>query len=111
MAERLNRWRWRRVLILALFLLVPTLLADLPLFSKTGHKPQAPAAGQPVLSGGGAQLALLPVERGALHPGQGHRHWHTASGEQGDDEGGLGEAGLGEDGSLQNLVYLTHGEQ
>jgi PEP-CTERM motif-containing protein len=99
MVKRNGKWRWRRALILALFLLIPTLLSDLPVFSRTGHG-AAPAA--PALPG--SALALLPLDRGAIHPAAGRKHWHTAAGTEGGDAGD-------EDELLQNLVYLTHGDQ
>ena len=106
MAERKNKRFWRRALLLALFLLIPALLYDLSILPKTGHKP-APtlAAGQVVASGGGSRLALLPLDRGAIHPGDGHSHWHTTLG--GDGENG----DAADDALLQNLVYLTHAGQ
>jgi hypothetical protein len=102
MVIRRDRRRLRRALILALFLLVPALLSDLPVFSRTGHGSAAPAANSPALSG--APLALLQLDRGALGAERGHKHWHTAAGTEGGDAGD-------EDELLQNLVYLTHGEQ
>ena len=105
MVIRRDRRRLRRALILALFLLVPALLSDLPVFSRTGHgSGAAPAAGAPALSGNGTALALLPLDSGAIHPEAGRKHWHTAAGTEGSDAGD-------EDELLQNLVYLTHGEQ
>ncbi|HEY2835829.1 MAG TPA: PEPxxWA-CTERM sorting domain-containing protein [Rhizomicrobium sp.] len=100
MVKREGRQRWRRVLILALFLLIPALLSDLPLFSKTGH----PGGAAPAAAGssGGGKLALLPVAPGALAIKPGRHHWHAAS--------GAGDAvdDRGEDALLHNLVYLTH---
>ena len=99
MVKRDNKWRWRRVLLLALLLLIPTLLSDLPLFSKMGHgHGGGAAAGQPGASAGGATLALLPVEPGALGLGHGRKHRHVAPGLDVDD---------GQDALLHNLVY-TH---
>ena len=109
MVKRDGRRRWRRVLILALFLLIPALLSDLPLFSRTGHKPHAhgaPAAGPSGVSGGGG-ATLLPLDRGAWHPGHGGGHWHAASGaEGGDGDDDIGLSG----GTLQNLVYRMYGD-
>jgi len=104
MVKRKDKRRWRRVLILALFLLIPALLSDLPLFSKTGHGHGAtPAAGLP----GGAELALLPIAPDAFRMGHGWRHWHAA-GTDGDLYEGQGEA---QDALLHNLVYLTGDEE
>lgn len=100
MVIRPDRRRLRRALILALFLLVPTLLSDLSLFSRTGHG-GGPGSPAPALSG---TLALLPLDRGALHPGAGGKHRHA--GTAGGDAGSADEADL-----LQNLVYLTHANQ
>jgi hypothetical protein len=98
MVKRKDKRRWRRVLILALLLLIPTLLSDLPLFSKTGHgHGAAPSAGQH----GGGELALLPVAPGTLGVKPGKRHWHTAS-----NAGDWGDQGEDRDGLLHNLVYL-----
>ena len=107
MVKRNGKRRWRRVLILALFLLIPTLLSDLPLFSKTGHgHGNAPAAGQP----GGGGLALLPVAPGTLGIGHGRRHWH-ASNAGGDLYDGQGDTPNARDALLHNLVYLTGDEE
>src|SRR5262249_52012269 len=99
MVKRDNKRRWRRVLILALLLLIPSLLSDLPLFSKMGHGhgSGAVAGGQPGASAQGGTPALLPVGPGAL--GSERHHRHAASGNVND--------GQGEDGLLHNLVY-TH---
>jgi hypothetical protein len=104
MVERENRRRWRRVLILALFLLIPALLSDLPFLSRTGHPGHSsahPGAAAPEPGLGGSEIALLPLDPNAWHPGHGGPHSHAASGAETGGEDDSGPIG----GTLQNLVY------
>jgi hypothetical protein len=108
MADTHKKARYRRVAILTLLLVLIATALGTEIFPNKGHAPSrdgTAAAGAGGGMVGGTALALLPLDRGVLHPDARHKtaRLHTASGDADSDE--ILDSGFEGGDGLQNLVY------